>query len=359
MSVAEIAAWHRTRERRPVKVLVTGGTGFVGSHSVEALCRAGHEVRLFARSPEKVERMRKQRGLDELEVRLGDMGDAQAVGDALEGCEAVLHAAANVEIGRARDVFASNLQGSRNVIGAALERKLDPVLYVSSVTTMFPPRGGVFGPDDPVASLSTDYGRSKSETERWVRELQADGAPVVSVYPPGVYGPDDPGPSSTMKGLRDRVRFAFVMTSGGNGCVDVRDLAAVLTAALRSGRGPRRYVAGGHFLTWSEEADLCEEILGRRVRRVPGPQPLLRAVGRGVDLVKRLMPSFDYPLTHEAALILTRFVPCDSNRTVEELGVDFRPVRETLRDALRWLVEAGELQPQAAPALVDDRRGDA
>ena len=338
---------------------MTGGTGFVGSHSVEALYRAGHEVRLFARSPDKVARMRKQRGLDELEVCLGDMGDTRAVDEALDGCEAVLHAAANVEIGRAQHVFDSNLQGSRNVIGGALQRKLDPVLYVSSVTTMFPPRGPAFGPDDPVASLSTDYGRSKSETERWVRELQAEGAPVVSVYPPGVYGPDDPGPSSTMKGLRDRVRFAFIMTSGGNGCVDVRDLAAVLNAALCSGRGPRRYIAGGHFLPWAEEADLCEKILGRRVRRVPGPQPLLRAVGRGVDLLKRLMPSFDYPLTHEAALILTRFVPCDSSRTVEELGVDFRPVRETLRDALRWLVEAGEIEPQLAPAFATADRANA
>lgn len=98
-----------------MKVLVTGGTGFVGSHSVEALCRAGHEVRLFARSPEKVERMRRLRRLDELELRLGDMGDAEAVGRALEGCEAVLHAAANVEIGRAQNVFDTNFQGSRTV----------------------------------------------------------------------------------------------------------------------------------------------------------------------------------------------------------------------------------------------------
>jgi dihydroflavonol-4-reductase len=334
-----------------VKVLVSGGTGFVGSHAVEALCRAGHEVRLFARSAEKARRMQERRSVEVADLRLGDMGDARAVRDALEGCEAVLHAAASVEIGRARDVFASNLAGSRNVIGAALERGLDPVLYVSSVATMFPPRGPAFGPDDPVSSLSTDYGRSKSETERWVRELQREGAPVVSIYPPGVYGPDDPGPSATLKGLRDRVRFGWIMTSGGNGCVDVRDLAAVLAAALEPGRGPRRYVAGGHFLTWPEEADLCQEILGRRVRRLPGPPLLVRGAGRVVDAIKRVVPAFDYPLTHEAALILTRFVPCDSGRTVAELGIRFRPVRETLTDTLQWLVDAGEIAPRLAPRL--------
>lgn len=334
-----------------MKVLVTGGTGFVGSHALEALCRAGHEVRLFARSPEKARRMQELRGIEVADLCLGDTNDAGAVRDALEGCEAVLHAAASVEIGRARDVFSSNLAGSRNVIGAALERGLDPVLYVSSVTTMFPPRGPTFGPDDPVSSLATDYGRSKSETERWVRELQREGAPVVSIYPPGVYGPDDPGPSATLKGLRDRVRFGWIMTTGGNGCVDVRDLAAVLAAALEPGRGPRRYVAGGHFLSWAEEADLCQEILGRRVRRLPGPPLLVRGAGRVVDAVKRIFPGFDYPLTHEAALILTRFVPCDSSRTRAELGVRFRPVRETLTDTLKCLVEVGEIPPALAPRL--------
>jgi len=144
-----------------------------------------------------------------------------------------------------------------------------------------------------------------------VRELQAEGKPVVSVYPTGVYGPEDPGFGAPLKGLRDRLRYAFLMAAGGFGCVDVRDLALVLAAALEAGRGPRRYMAGGHFMTWPEEADLVEEIVGRRVRRLPAPRLLLLIVGRLVDLLQRLVPSFDYPLTHEAALIITDFVPCD------------------------------------------------
>lgn len=340
-----------------MKVLVTGGTGFVGSHAVEALCRAGHSVHLLARSPEKVEWLKRVRGVEPAGVTLGDMQDAASVRSALQGCEAVVHAAASVEIGRTRDVFGSNLAGSRNVIGAALDLRLDPIVYVSTVTTMFPPRGGVFTVDDPVASLATDYGRSKAETERWVRELQAGGAPVVCVYPAGVYGPDDPGPSTTLKGLRDRVRFTWLMTPGGNGCVDVRDLAHILAAVVEPGRGPRRYMAGGHFLSWADEADLVEELIGRRVRRLPLPPLLVRGAGRVVDAIQRLVPGFDYPLTHEAALILTGFVPCDSRRTVEELGVEFRPARETLRDTLRWLVETGELDARLVPGLSTPAEG--
>jgi len=338
-----------------MKILVTGGTGFVGSHAVEALVRAGHQVRLLARSPEKVDRVIGARGVDVSDVVLGDMTDAECVRRALTGCDAVLHAAAEVEIGRARDVFDSNIGGTHNVIGTAVELGLDPVLVISSVAIMFPPAGPVITVDDPIVGLHTDYGRSKAEGERYVRELQAAGRPVVSIYPTGVMGPDDPGLGPTDKGLRDRIRFGFVITTGGIGVVDVRDLASVVVAALEPGRGPRRYMAGGHFLRWAEEAALCEEIIGRRVRRIPAPPWTLRLTGHIVDKIKAVIPSFDYPLTYEASLFVTLFVPCDSQKTVEELGVTFRPIRETLTDTIRFLVEAGELEPGQAPAISIER----
>jgi nucleoside-diphosphate-sugar epimerase len=334
-----------------VRILVTGGTGFVGSHAVEALLRAGHEPRLLVRGGAKLERMLRTRGIEVRDAVPGDMTDRASVARALEGCEAVLHAAATVEIGRAREVFATNLAGIRNVIGAALERGCDPVVYVSTIATMFPPRGAILTVDDAVGGLATGYGRSKAEGERLVRELQAQGQPVVSVYPSGVYGPDDPGPGQSTKGLRDRIRFGWIRAPGGTACVDVRDLAAILAATFEPGGGPRRYMAGGHFATWMEEADCVEEILGRRVRRIPATPALVRAAGHAVDLLKRVFPSLDYPLTHEASLFVTQLVPCDSRKTLEELGIAFRPLRDTLRDTIRWMVEAGILARRYAPRL--------
>ena len=116
-----------------MKVVVTGGTGFVGSHAVEALCRAGHEIRLFARSREKVDRVFEMRGVEVDDVVLGDMTDAESCRQALVGCEAVVHTAASVEIGNTRDVFSSNVDGIHNVVGAAVELGLDPIVYVSSI----------------------------------------------------------------------------------------------------------------------------------------------------------------------------------------------------------------------------------
>lgn len=334
-----------------MKVLLTGGTGFVGSHLTEHLLRLGHEVRLLARNPERVAKILSPRHIEPTEVCTGDMTDAAAVGAALEGCDAVVHAAASVEIAASADIYDTNVAGFENVVVGATARGIDPVVHVSSIATMFPPPGPVHTPDDPITSLATEYGRSKAAAETRVRELQDKGTPLVSVYPSGIYGPDDPGPSQALKGLRDRVRYSWMLTSSGVGIIDVRDLARILGACLVPGRGPRRYMAGGHFLTWAAEARLCEDIIGRRVRKPRVPAFVVRGMGRSVDAIRRIVPAFDYPLTYEAALFATRFRPSDDSRTLDELGVGYRPVEETLRDSLAWLVASGELDPRLAPAL--------
>jgi nucleoside-diphosphate-sugar epimerase len=334
-----------------MKVLVTGGTGFIGSYTLRELLAAGHEVRLFARSRAKIAQVLEPRGVEVKDVVLSDMTDAAAVRDALKGCDAVLHAAAAVEIGRGQDTFDVNTAGNRNVLFGAAELGLDPIVYTSSVGALFPPAGPMVTVDDPIGTLETPYGRSKAEGERQARELQAKGAPLVTVYPAGVYGPDDPGPGDGTKGLRDRLRWGWPRCRGGTSCVDVRDLARILTAVLEPRRGPRRYMAAGHFVTWEEEARLCEELTGRRSLRIPMTPGLLHAVGHAVDFIKRVYPPFDYPLTHEASLFVTDFVPCDSGKTLDELGIGFRPLRETHADSIRWMARAGHLPAKVAGKL--------
>ena len=80
-------------------------------------------------------------------------------------------------------------------------------------------------------------------------------------------------------------------------------------------------------------------MVGRRVRKPRVPARIVRAMGHGVDAIRRVFPGFDYPLTHEAALFVTLFRPSDDSRTLEELGVGYRPVEDTLRDSIAWLAE--------------------
>ena len=107
-----------------MKVMVTGGTGFTGSHSVRALLAAGHEVRLLVRDPEKVKRIYEPHGIAFDEIVVGDMADAGRVLDALKGCDAVIHTAAMVDLkaSHARQVLQTNLEGVRNVVGQAAEQ---------------------------------------------------------------------------------------------------------------------------------------------------------------------------------------------------------------------------------------------
>ncbi len=335
-----------------MKVLVTGGTGFVGSHAIAALLRSGHRVRVLVRDPSKIQRVLEVRGIEVDDYAVGDMADAQAVRTALVGCDAALHAAATLYGGN--EIYAANVQGARNVLGIGCELKLDPIVFLSTVVAMFPPAGQRFAVDDPVRGLDTTYGRSKVEAEHFARELQARGAPVVTIYPAGIFGPDDPGPGESTKGLRDGIRFGWPITAGGVSIVDVRDLAEIIAAALESGRGPRRFMAGGHFASWSELADLCDSLTGRRVLRLPMPAPLMRGIARLLDAAKVIVP-FDYPITREAAEMMTRLVPCDSRATVEQLGVSFRSTEETFRDTIWCLYEAGEISAKIAGRIANGR----
>lgn len=335
-----------------MKVLVTGGTGFVGSHAVAALVRSGHRVRLLVRDPSKIQRVFETRGIRIDDYAVGDMANAEAVRRALTGCDAVLHAAATI-FGDHEDC-AINVKGARNVLGIACELGLDPILYTSTVAAIFPPTGECFAVDDPVRGLETSYGRSKIESERFARELQERGAPVVPIYPAAVFGPDDPGPGEPTRGLRDGIRFGWPMTTSGISIVDVRDLAEVMAAAVEPGRGPRRFMAGGHFMSWPEFADLCDTLTNRRTPRFAIPAPLLRGIGRLLDAAKRIVP-INYPLSYEAAVFVTRFAPCDNSTTVEQLGVEFRPTAETLADTIRWLYETGEISAKIAGRIASDR----
>jgi nucleoside-diphosphate-sugar epimerase len=292
----------------------------------------------------------KIRGIEVDDYTVGDMADAQTVRTALMSCDAAVHAAATFYGGD--EIYSANVQGARNVLGIGCELDLDPILFLSTIGAMFPPPGERTTVNDPVRGLETTYGRSKVESEHFARELQARGAPLVSIYPAGVFGPDDPGPGETTKGLRDGLRFGWPITTGGVSIIDVRDLAEIIAAALAPGCGPRRFMAGGHFVSWPELADLCDTLTGRHALRIPVPISLLRGIGRLLDAAKKIVP-LTYPITHEAAEMMSRMVPCDSRATVEQLGVSFRPTAETLRDTIRCLYEADEISPRIAGRIAN------
>jgi len=126
-----------------MKVLVTGGTGFVGSHSVKAIQDAGHEVRLLVRSPERIAPALDPLGVPAPEHVVGDVTDPESVRRAVEGCDAVLHAAAvfTYDARKNREMLDVNARATEAVLGTARDAGLDPIVHVSSYVALIPRAG--------------------------------------------------------------------------------------------------------------------------------------------------------------------------------------------------------------------------
>ncbi len=333
-----------------LQVLVTGGTGFIGSHVTRRLVDDGHTPRLLVRDIERASSLMAKMGVavGSYEVVRGDITDADSVRAAVEGCDAVFHAAAVVAIDASRDaeMERTNLAGAENVLDAAVEAGCNPIVHMSSVAALFPFETDPVTVDHPVRGAANGYGRTKAACERHARAHQEAGAPVVTVYPSGVIGPGDWTGWVIQPALKFWIKLGFpVARRYSSSWVDVRDLAALVSACMKPGGGPQRLLAMGTYMSAREQVDVMSEAVGRRIRRVPLPQPFWWVWSRLGDLAARF--GRDFVLTSDAYEYLFHFKPGDDSATVEATGVEFRPAVETWGDTYRWMVEAG---------VIDSRR---
>ncbi len=336
-----------------MRVMVTGGTGFTGSHTVRALVAAGHDVRLLVRDREKVKRVFARDGFLPSDLVVGDVIDEASVADAMRGCDAVFHAAALVDLRRsmARRVLDTNAAGVEQVIVGAAKRGLPSIVYVSSMSVFFQPGPQQLTPESAIVESTTAYGRSKVEAERVVRRLQEGGAPIRISYPVGILGPDDPGMTDGNRALWAWIAQMSVDTDGGFQPVDVRDVAALHVKLLELPPGPHRYAAASPMLSWAENYATIERVTGRRLRRrtaISGAGML--RLGRAGDFVKQFM-DFAFPLTFDSMLYATQWPGVDASRTTRELGIAFRGASETYADAIRWMHRAGHLRAKLVGKL--------
>lgn len=313
---------------------VTGGTGYVGAHCVRALLAVGHQVRLLvgpdAEGAPVLDRFAELGGVD---VLTGDIRDATTITRLLDGCDAVLHGAGVVgtDNRRAALMWEVNAYATEAVLTQAVRAGLDPVVSVSSYSSLFPPPEGIIGPDTPPANGRSAYAKTKGYADRVARRLQADGAPVVVTYPSSVVGPAfHTAPGVTERGWAPIVRFGVApRLRGGMQMIDVRDVAAVHAAAMTPGRGPHRYVCGGELITFDGMIDALEQGCGRRIRRIPLSQRTFRGMSRIGDTLAGIVPLGD-GLSYEAALLLTAATPTDDSATLADFGMTWRSPTEAI-----------------------------
>jgi nucleoside-diphosphate-sugar epimerase len=329
-----------------MRVLITGGTGFVGAWTAKAVQEKGHHPRFLVRNPARLSTSAEQIGVDVSDHVVGDIADPDATAAALEGCDAVIHCAAMVSTDpdRAEEMLHTNLEGARNVLGRAVAAKLDPIVHVSSFTALFRPGLEMLRADLPVVGGADGYGKSKAVVEAYARGLQDAGAPLNITYPGMVLGPpagDQFGEAA--EGVEAAIKMRGVPGRGAAWIVvDVRDLADLHAALLQPGKGPRRYMAGGRRIPVDRLASLIGSAADRSLSVYPIPDSALRAVGRLFDVIGDQLP-FETPINSAAMQYYTQMPPSDDGPAKRDFGLTQRDPADTLAETVKGLQRVGRL----------------
>lgn len=320
-----------------MKVFVTGATGFIGASIVRELLKDGCHVRVLARPGSD---RRNLAGLD-VEICEGDLRDRQALEHGLAGCEVLYHAAADYRLWTRTPaaMYAANVDGTRNILEAALRRGIARVVYTSSVGTLGNPGNGTPGTETtPVtfADMVGHYKKSKFLAEREAEAFIARGLPLVIVNPSTPVGPHDVKPTPTGKIIVDflnRKMPAYLDT--GLNIIDVEDCARGHLLAARHGRVGEKYILGHENLTLREIFALLARLTGIPAPRVRLPHaPILMAAYVNEALARLTGKEPLIPLA--GVQMAKKFMFFESSKATEELGLQRRPAVDALRRAVEW-----------------------
>jgi dihydroflavonol-4-reductase len=314
-------------------VLLTGATGFLGSHVARALVASGHRVRALARVTSKRDILA---DVPETEWVTGDLVDPRAVEEAVRGCDAVIHTAAIVGFtprvaARQHEV---NVEGTRRLLDAARAAGVRRFVHTSSIAAIGRGREGAVADEETRYDWppGLGYNESKRDSERLVR--RATGIETVCVNPALVFGPGEVYRRTLPLFRLVKWGLMPLVPPGGTTLCDVRDVAAAHVAALTHGEPGARYILGGPQVTFRELATTIAEVTrGARPIAVV-PAGLLRAAAMPVAGLGRL--GLRLPLSAGNIAYLGHFGYYASARAEAALGYHTRPAAETLGDAARW-----------------------
>ncbi|NKE63709.1 NAD-dependent epimerase/dehydratase family protein [Lentzea sp. PSKA42] len=329
-------------------VCMTGGTGFLGAHTVAAAVRAGHRVRLLVRDESAVEPALAPFGVD-VDVVVGDVTDPFAVTRAVRGADAVVHMAALYSFdSRDRANMQRVNEGGTAVVLETARRHAGSIVHVSSIFALDVEHDRVLRADSPVARAKEPYLASKAAAEVIAREHQEAGAPVVITYPSALIGPHDSRLGDQNARLRNVLRGLMpIWPTGGFPVGDVRD-TATLHARLLDPVPGNRYFGPGRYLSTRDFVRTLRAITGRRLPAVFLPATSMLPVGLLVGLVQRVWP-WHIPAEYGAIYTCSRRVRVDENADTN--GVKARPVEETVRDTVSWMRDAGWLTARQSVAV--------
>ncbi len=318
-----------------MKILVTGATGLLGNNVVRTLLERGeHDVCVLARNAAD----RSLAGLS-CEVHPGDVRDRAAVLAASQGCDAVIHSAAVVQLGwtKLAEHREINVVGTQNVLAAARESGAK-LLYVSTVDTLGVGRGQdtLAEGSSPGHKIRSTYVVTKTEAEEAVEQAIVKGQYAVIVHPGFMLGPWDWKPSSGRMLLAvARSQAPFAPIGGGSVC-DVRDVASAIAIALERGASGRHYILAGHNIAYFELWKQMATVTGGRAPYMRAG-PLMRVIGATFGDLRTRLTGREGDVNSAAVAMSSQWHYYNSTRAEQELNYRIRPLNEILHDAWEWL----------------------
>jgi dihydroflavonol-4-reductase len=319
-----------------MKVLVTGATGFVGSNVAAALAARGDHVRVLRRNTSRLDALE---GVP-VEYVVGDILGPDSLATAMQDCQVVFHVAATAQYWRMgkETVYRVNVEGTRNVLQAALDTGVQRVVHTSSVAALGYPAHGTLIDESQVFPQELNwwpYGHSKHLAELEVHKAVAQGLPAVIVNPTIIIGPRDlnfVSGSLIRASVKGQLR---VVPPGGSNVVHVDDVIAGHLAAAEQGRVGERYILGGENLSHWDTALIIASVTGGPRPRLVLPHWTLTPLAGLIDAFNSL--SRRPPLVTGGQVRLGgQFFYVDTNKAVRELGLPQTPFRQAVSDAHAW-----------------------
>ena len=319
-----------------MKKLVTGASGFLGSHVTRQLVEAGADVRVMLR------RTSSTKGIDDLDVErcYGDVFDDDALRAAMTGCDVVYYCVvdARMWLRDPEPLFRTNVEGLRHVLDAALDADLKRFVFTSTIGALAISDSRLVTEDDPHNwDQGGAYIEARVAAEEMVLSYAHDkGLPAVAMCVATTYGPRDlaPTPHGSMLAQVAAGRFPFYLDYSAE-VVGIEDAARAMLLAAEHGRNGERYIISDRFMSVRELHEIAATAVGRRPPRIGIPMPVLRAGARVNDLLARLLRR-DLPFARAGMEMVELMSPLDHGKAERELGWTPEPVEDSIRKAAVW-----------------------
>jgi dihydroflavonol-4-reductase len=326
-----------------MKIFLTGATGFVGYHVARALEAEGADLRLLVRKSSRLANLEGLKG----ERVVGDLAEPESLRAGLEGCDAVMHVAADYRlwIPDPAAMYRANVDGTRALLRMAREAGVPRFVYTSSVATMhFRTDGIVVNEDTPVSldDMVGHYKRSKFMAEQEAIQAAEGGQQVIILNPTTPIGPRDSKPTPTGRIFVDFLngRFPAYVDTGLN-LVDVNEVARAHVLALTKGTPGKRYILGGENLTLKQILDKMSAITGLPSPKTKIPFAVAMTYAFFEELITGKLRGKEPRATLEEVRMGRKKMYASSAHAQQDLGFRIAPVYPAMRASIEWFEANG------------------